>query len=196
VMAEKLGGSEAHFVEAMNAQAVLLGMSNTRFANASGLPVGYESTTARDISRLAMALYRDFPNRSAYFATREFRFRGQLVKGHNHLLEHYAGMDGLKTGYTLAAGFNLASTAVRSGHRLYGVVLGGKTWRARDQRMADLLDQGFATRASEQTQLAAQARSSHGMTNRVLHALSPIDTANAEPSPKVNRAVITGKRPD
>jgi len=197
VMAEKLGGgSETRFVEAMNAQALLLGMSNTRFANASGLPAGYESTTARDMSRLAMALYRDFPNRSAYFATSEFRFRGHLVKGHNHLMARYAGMDGLKTGYTRAAGFNLASTAVHNGHRLYGVVLGGKTWRTRDQRMADLLDEGFATRATEQTRLASQAKSTHGMKGRVLHALSPIDTANAEPSPQVNRAVLTGKRPE
>lgn len=187
VMAEKLGGSESRFVEAMNAQALLLGMSHTRFANASGLPGGYESTTARDMSRLAMALYRDFPARSRYFATTEFRFRGRLVKGHNHLMESYKGMDGLKTGYTNAAGYNLASTAVRNGHRLFGVVLGGDTWRARDERMAQLLDAGFAKRASMPTMIAERSSNRHshvaGAARRVLNALSPIGTAEAEPAP-------------
>lgn len=187
VMAEKLGGSEARFVETMNAQAILLGMGQTHFANASGLPGGYETTTARDMSRLAMALYRDFPNRSHYFATTEFRFRGRLVKGHNHLLESYKGMDGLKTGYTHAAGYNLASTAVRDGHRLFGVVLGGDTWRSRDQRMAQLLDAGFASRASLPTMIADRSPSRHthaaSTTRRVLNALSPIGTAEADPAP-------------
>lgn len=182
VMAEKLGGSESRFVEAMNAQAILLGMSHTRFANASGLPGGYESTTARDMSRLAMALYRDFPARSRYFATTEFHFRGRLVKGHNHLMDNYKGMDGLKTGYTNAAGFNLASTAVRNGHRLFGVVLGGDTWRERDQRMAQLLDKGFAQRASMPTMIAERPHRS-GTARRVLNALSPIGTAEADPAP-------------
>jgi D-alanyl-D-alanine carboxypeptidase len=187
VMAEKLGGSEPRFVEAMNAQAILLGMSHTRFANASGLPGGYESTTARDMSRLAMALYRDFPNRSHYFATTEFRFRGQTVKGHNHLMESYKGMDGLKTGYTNAAGYNLASTAVRNGHRLFGVVLGGDTWRSRDERMAELLDAGFAKRMAMPTMIAERSSNRHshvaGTARRVLNALSPIGTAEADPAP-------------
>lgn len=187
VMAEKLGGSEPRFVEAMNAQAILLGMSHTRFANASGLPGGYESTTARDMSRLAIALYRDFPNRSHYFATTEFRFRGRMVKGHNHLLDKYKGMDGLKTGYTNAAGYNLASTAVRNGHRLFGVVLGGDTWRSRDERMAELLDAGFAKRATMPTMIAERSPHRHphvaGTARRVLNALSPIGTAEAEPAP-------------
>lgn len=180
VMGEKLGGSEARFVDAMNAQALLLGMSHTRFTNASGLPGGEETTTARDMSRLAMALYRDFPSRAPLFATTEFRFRGRIVRGHNHLMEHYQGMDGLKTGYTAAAGYNLASTAVRRGHRLFGVVLGGDTWRARDQRMADLLDQGFATRTQEAAMFATAPHPHHGLAHRVLNALSPIGTAEAQ----------------
>jgi D-alanyl-D-alanine carboxypeptidase len=190
VVAEKLGGgSEARFVEAMNAQALLLGMSHTRFSNASGLPGGYETTTARDMSRLAIALYRDFPARAPYFATREFRFRGREVRGHNHLMSHYPGMDGLKTGYTAASGFNLASTAVRAGHRLFGVVLGGDTWRERDARMAVLLDQGFATRARSATLLAnAHQADKHGLAVRVLNALSPIGTAEAEPAPAPHAA--------
>lgn len=191
VMAEKLGGSETRFVEAMNAQAILLGMGHTQFANASGLPGGYETTTARDMSRLAMALYRDFPTRSRYFATTEFRFRGRLVKGHNHLLGSYKGMDGLKTGYTLAAGYNLASTAVRNGHRLFGVVLGGNTWRSRDQRMVQLLDAGFASRASLPTMIAERPHPS-GTARRLLNALSPIGTAEADPAPAARRLPAGG----
>ncbi|AND69769.1 serine-type D-Ala-D-Ala carboxypeptidase [Dyella thiooxydans] len=182
VVAERLGkGSEARFVDAMNAQALLLGMSHTHFTNASGLPGGDETTTARDMSRLAMALYRDFPARAKLFATTRFRFRGRLVRGHNHLMAHYPGMDGLKTGYTNAAGYNLASTAVRNGHRLFGVVLGGDTWRARDHRMAELLDRGFADRAREAAVFASAPHPQrHGLAHRVLSALSPIGTAEAE----------------
>jgi len=182
VVAERLGkGSEARFVDAMNAQALLLGMGHTHFTNASGLPGGDETTTARDMSRLAMALYRDFPSRAPMFATRQFRFRGRLVRGHNHLMARYRGMDGLKTGYTAAAGYNLASTAVRNGHRLFGVVLGGDTWRARDHRMAELLDRGFADRAREAAVFASAPHPQrHGLAHRVLNALSPIGTAEAE----------------
>jgi D-alanyl-D-alanine carboxypeptidase/D-alanyl-D-alanine carboxypeptidase (penicillin-binding protein 5/6) len=127
VVAEQLGGSEERFVEMMNAQSLLLGMTQTRFGSASGLPDPNDGTTARDISKLAIALYRDFPDQSQYFATREFTFRGQLIRGHNRLMDRYPGMDGLKTGFTNASGFNLASTAVRDGHRLFGGVLGGRT---------------------------------------------------------------------
>ncbi len=143
VVAEGMGGSESHFVEMMNAQAQLLGMSNTRFANASGLPDPADTTTARDMSKLAMALYHDFPQYSHYFATKDFMFRGRLVRGHNNLMDKYPGMDGLKTGYTNAAGFNLASTAVKDGRRLFSVVLGGRTAATRDRLMARLLDDGF-----------------------------------------------------
>lgn len=143
VMAEGMGGTESRFVEMMNAQAQLLGMSSTRFANASGLPDPEDTTTARDMSKLAMALYHDFPQYSHYFATKEFMFRGRLVRGHNNLMDKYPGMDGLKTGYTNAAGFNLASTATKDGRRLFSVVLGGRTAATRDRLMARLLDDGF-----------------------------------------------------
>ncbi len=180
VVAEKLGGTEAHFVAAMNAQGLLLGMSHTRFASASGLPHPGDSTTARDISRLALALYRDFPDRVPMFATREFTFQGRTVRGHNHLMDRYPGMDGLKTGYTAAAGFNLASTAVRDGHRLFGVVLHGDSARARDDLMASLLDEGFEQRQGSPVLVAAVGKRAH---RSVLAALSPIGTAEAEVVP-------------
>ena len=156
VVAEGLGGSEGHFVELMNAEAVRLGMTNTHFANASGLPDPDDTTTARDMSKLAMALYHDYPQYAHYFSTKDFTFRGRLVRGHNNLMDKYPGMDGLKTGYTNASGFNLASTAIKDGRRLFSVVLGGHTAASRDRLMARLLDDGFDDRETPAT-LVAQA---------------------------------------
>lgn len=144
VMAENIGGSEPAFADMMNAQAHLLGMNETHFANASGLPNPENTSTAHDLVKLAMALYRDFPQYAHFFATQEFVFRGQIVRGHNRLMYRYPGMDGLKTGYIDASGFNLASTAVHDGRRLFAVVLGGRTAAVRDNLMARLLDDGFA----------------------------------------------------
>jgi D-alanyl-D-alanine carboxypeptidase len=182
VAAESIGGSEPAFADMMNAQAKLLGMSNTHFDNASGLPDPHNVSTARDLLTLGMALYRDFPQYAHYFSTKEFTFEGRLVRGHNHLMDRYDGMDGLKTGYTAASGFNLVSTAVRDGHRLFAVVLGGHTAAQRDQLMASLLDAGFAE--GEAAALAAANRPQAGMAQRVLAALSPIANAEAEPAPR------------
>lgn len=157
VMAENIGGSEPAFADMMTAQAHLLGMGETHFANASGLPNPDNTSTAHDLVRLAMALYRDFPQYAHFFATQEFVFRGQIVRGHNHLMYRYPGMDGLKTGYIDASGFNLASTAVRNGRRLFAVVLGGRTAAVRDNLMARLLDDGFA---GQETPLAIIADAS------------------------------------
>lgn len=194
VVAEGLGGSEGHFVEMMNAQALKLGMTGTHFENASGLPDPNDATTARDMSKLAMALYHDFPQYTHYFATTEFMFRGKLVRGHNNLMERYPGMDGLKTGFTNASGFNLASTAVRDGHRLFSVVLGGRTAAARDNLMARLLDDGFESRSTPDY-LVAQAGgvSGTGTAQKILSALSPIGTAEAETAPASQRHHRRGK---
>ncbi|HYZ39982.1 MAG TPA: D-alanyl-D-alanine carboxypeptidase family protein [Stellaceae bacterium] len=144
VLGEGLAGSEAAFAERMTAKARQLGMTNTIFRNASGLPDPDQHTTARDMTQLALALYHDFPREYRYFATRQFYFRGRLIATHNHLLQWYDGADGIKTGYIGASGFNLAASAVRGGHRLIGVVMGGASAAARDREMASLLDQGFA----------------------------------------------------
>ncbi|MGC2202455.1 MAG: D-alanyl-D-alanine carboxypeptidase [Stellaceae bacterium] len=144
VLAEGLAGSEPAFAERMTAKARQLGMTSTVFRNASGLPDPEQHTTARDVAQLALALYHDFPREYRYFATRQFYFRGRLIATHNHLLEWYEGADGIKTGYIGASGFNLASSAVRNGHRLIGVVMGGRSAASRDRQMAALLDQGFA----------------------------------------------------
>jgi len=143
VLAEGLAGSEPAFAERMTAKARQLGMTNTIFRNASGLPDPEQRTTARDVVQLALALYHDFPREYRYFATRQFFFRGRVILTHNHLLDWYEGADGIKTGYIGASGFNLAASAVRSGHRLIGVVMGGSSAASRDREMAALLDDGF-----------------------------------------------------
>jgi D-alanyl-D-alanine carboxypeptidase len=144
VLAEGLAGSEPTFADRMTAKARQLGMTNTIYRNASGLPDPEQRTTARDVAQLALALYHDFPREYRYFATREFFFRGRVILTHNHLLDWYEGADGIKTGYIGASGFNLAASAVRNGHRLIGVVMGGASAGTRDREMAGLLDQGFA----------------------------------------------------
>jgi D-alanyl-D-alanine carboxypeptidase len=144
VLAEGLAGSEPAFADRMTARARELGMINTVYRNASGLPDPEQRTTARDVAQLALALYHDFPREYRYFATRQFFFRGRVILTHNHLLDWYDGADGIKTGYIGASGFNLAASAVRDGHRLIGVVMGGASATSRDREMAALLDQGFA----------------------------------------------------
>src|SRR5882762_2082908 len=143
VLAEGMAGSEAAFAERMTLKARQLGMSSTVYRNASGLPDTEQRTTARDVVQLALALYHDFPREYRYFATRQFYFRGKIIATHNHLLEWYEGADGIKTGYIGASGFNLAASAVRNGHRLIGVVMGGASAGSRDREMAALLDEGF-----------------------------------------------------
>ena len=143
VAAEGLGGTEGNFAQLMTARARKLGMMNTHFDNASGLPDPLNTTTARDLSRLAQALVRDYPQYYTYFSTPEFTFNGQKITNHDHLMSWYPGADGIKTGFISAAGFNLATSAVRDGRRLIGVVLGGPSPYVRDRYMAKLLDAAF-----------------------------------------------------
>ncbi len=146
-MAEKLGGSESNFASMMTQRARQLGMSRTTFYNASGLPDGRQVTTARDMSTLAVALMRNFPSEYRLFSTASFTFRGRTIRGHNNLMYRYQGMDGIKTGYTNASGFNLVSAVKDGNRRVVGVVLGGRTARSRDDKMAGLLDK-YLGRAS------------------------------------------------
>jgi len=158
-MAEKMGGTESHFAEMMTAKAKQLGMNNTQFVNASGLPDTRQLSTARDISILSRAVLRDYPQYYTYFSKREFTWKGQTTKNHNHLLGQMPGVDGIKTGFTNASGFNLAASAVRDNRRLIAVVMGGSSTAARDSHVADLLDAGFTVlhrREEGQTTTIAQ----------------------------------------
>jgi D-alanyl-D-alanine carboxypeptidase len=143
VLAEGQAGNEDAFAARMTRKARQLGMTETVFRNASGLPDPEQRTSARDMAQLALALYHDYPREYRYFATRAFDFRGVIIAGHDHLLDWYPGTDGLKTGYIRASGYNIATSAVRDGHRLIGVVMGGSSGGVRDREMAALLDQGF-----------------------------------------------------
>lgn len=145
VAAESLAGSERNFALAMTAKADKLGMADTVFRNASGLPHPGQVTTARDMATLALALQRDFPRYYHYFSAPDFSFAGVTHRNHNALLRSYEGADGIKTGYIKASGFNLVASAQRGGRRLIGVVLGERSPGARNQMMADLLDKGFET---------------------------------------------------
>jgi D-alanyl-D-alanine carboxypeptidase len=146
-LAEKVGGSEPRFAALMTLRAQELGMTNTRFVNAHGLPDSRQITTARDIAILSRAVMRDYPQYYSYFSQKSYQFRGQRLTNHNHLLNSMPGVDGIKTGYTNAAGFNLAASAVRDGKRLIAVVLGGQSPASRDDNVEDLLNAGFEVMA-------------------------------------------------
>ena len=143
VIAEALGGTEERFAEMMTAKARSIGMRNTVFRNASGWPDAQQTTTARDMSILSRSLIENHPRRYEYFSRTSFTYKGTKIRSHNRLMMRYQGMDGIKTGFVNASGFNLAASAVRSGRRLIAVVLGGATARERDNRVAALLDSGF-----------------------------------------------------
>ncbi|MBF0561685.1 MAG: D-alanyl-D-alanine carboxypeptidase [Alphaproteobacteria bacterium] len=144
VIAEAVGGTEPLFAAKMTTTAHRIGMAHTEFRNASGLPHKGQVTTARDMATLARALIRTYPQYYHYFSTRQFQYGDNLIHSHNRVMLNYPGADGLKTGYIAASGFNLVTSAKRDGRRLIGVVLGGRTAKWRDRRMADLLDAGFA----------------------------------------------------
>jgi D-alanyl-D-alanine carboxypeptidase len=142
-LGELLGGDEDRFAQMMTLRAHALGMTNTVFRNASGLPDPEQTSTARDLAVLARHLVQDFPAQYAYFSIPSFRFHGHVILNHDHLLQTYPGADGIKTGYTEASGFNLVTSAVRGDVRLIGVVLGAAKPGERDLHMEALLDQGF-----------------------------------------------------
>jgi len=142
-MAERLAGTEPRFAALMTLRGQELGMSNTRFVNAHGLPDSRNVSSARDLAILSRAIMRDFPQYYSYFGLKGFTFRGAYVPGHKRLLDTMPGFDGLKTGFTNASGYNLAGSAVRGGRRLIAVVLGGPSAAWRDNNMEDLLLTGF-----------------------------------------------------
>jgi D-alanyl-D-alanine carboxypeptidase len=142
-IAENLAGTEANFARVMTRKAQELGMMSTLFRNASGLPNDEQVTTARDMAVLAQHLIRDFPEYYGCFQTKYFAYHGRRYRNHNHLLFGYKGTDGIKTGYTRAAGFNLTASVRRDDKHLVAVVLGGRTSAQRDAAMRALLDQSF-----------------------------------------------------
>jgi D-alanyl-D-alanine carboxypeptidase len=137
---ERLGGSESEFAAMMTRKARDLGMASTTFRNASGLPDTKQVTTARDMATLGRALREHYPEYFGYFATRSFVWNGVRISNHNPLLGEVDGVDGIKTGYTRASGYNLVTSVKRDGRELVAVVIGGDTSAWRDARMAELVE--------------------------------------------------------
>ena len=150
-MAEKIGGSQANFVHLMNAKARELGMNKTHFENASGLPHNDQVTTARDMITLALRLQDDFPKHYPLFALREFRYNGASHRNHNTMLNSFAGIDGVKTGYTQNSGFNLVSSVHRGDKHLIGAVFGGSSAATRNGEMRVLLTRALTKASSTKT---------------------------------------------
>ncbi|KAB2669498.1 D-alanyl-D-alanine carboxypeptidase [Brucella intermedia] len=175
---EYLGGSEERFAQMMTAKARRLGMRNTTFRNASGLPNMAQHTTARDMAILSIALRQHFPNEFSYFSRRSFVFRGQTINGHNRLLGRVEGVDGIKTGYTNASGYNLASSVSLDGRRLVAVVMGGNTGASRDAHMAQLIRKylPMATRSRNAAPLVA-------MRNDAPQVVASVDLPKAKNAP-------------
>jgi D-alanyl-D-alanine carboxypeptidase len=137
---EYLGGTEEQFAAMMTTKARSLGMRNTTFRNASGLPDVDQRTTARDMALLGMSLRKRFPAQFVYFSSQSFTFRGRTIRGHNDLLARVEGVDGIKTGYVRASGFNIVTSVSRDGRKLVVVVMGGNTARQRNAHVEELIE--------------------------------------------------------
>lgn len=153
-IAENIGGDEARFAQMMTRKAHALGMRNTHYENASGLPNPRQITTAYDLAVLGRAIQDRFPRYYRYFSTHSFAYNGALHRNHNHLLGRVEGMDGIKTGYTRASGFNLLTSVRRRSHHIVAVVMGGTTAGGRDRIMAQLIEQYIGGGASTRTAAA------------------------------------------
>jgi len=142
-LAERIGGTEETFAQLMNSNAQRLGMTGTHFENSSGLPSPQHYTTAQDLSRLASAIIREYPQYYKWFSVREFEHNGIKQQNRNGLLDKDPTVDGLKTGHTDSAGFCLVTSSLRDGMRLVSVVMGSTSMKARENASAALLNYGF-----------------------------------------------------
>jgi len=199
VVAEAIGGSEEDFAKLMTAKAGALGMLGTTYVNASGLPAEAQITTARDQAILGRAVQHRFPVYYQYFATPSFRYKGAEMRNHNNLLGQVKGVDGIKTGYTEASGYNLTSSVRRDEKHIVAVVLGGTSNGARDARMRQLIEAHILQASTQRTApIMVEANGQDGAHQDGAHqdnarpdganvvAVSPA-TPNAEP-PAAERA--------
>jgi D-alanyl-D-alanine carboxypeptidase len=153
-IAEAVGQTESNFAEMMTRKAHALGMANTLYRNASGLPNDEQVTTARDLTILGRSLEERFPRYFRYFSTAQFDFDGEIIGNHNHLLGRVNGVDGIKTGYTRASGFNLLTSVHRDGRSLIAVVMGGRSAAGRDRIMENLIADHIAEASTAHTATA------------------------------------------
>jgi D-alanyl-D-alanine carboxypeptidase len=160
VIAEAIGGDEDDFAKLMTRKARALGMTRTVYRNASGLPDDDQVTTARDQSTLGRAIQDRFPRYYRYFSTAAFNYHGQTIRNHNHLIGSVEGVDGIKTGYTRASGFNLVTSMHRGNRFLIGAVMGGRSGSSRDAIMRNLLAENLEKGATKRTVAAITERNS------------------------------------
>jgi len=206
VIAEFLGGDEDDFAKMMTRKARSLGMTRTVYRNASGLPNDDQVTTARDQSTLGRAIQERFPRYYRYFATASFNFRGRNIRNHNHLIGSVDGVDGIKTGYTRASGFNLVTNLRRGNRHLVGVVMGGRSSGSRDAIMRNLLATNLEKASGRQTVAAIaeknpaeanaevaeeEARSRPSAPVQVQGAIQVANAAPAKPQPVSEPAPLT-----
>uniref|UniRef100_UPI003F6F3614 D-alanyl-D-alanine carboxypeptidase family protein n=1 Tax=Falsiroseomonas sp. TaxID=2870721 RepID=UPI003F6F3614 len=191
---ELLGGDEERFGQMMTQRARSLGMTRTTFRNASGLPDWDQVTTARDMATLGRRLMLDFPDRYHYFGRTEAAFRGLRLRSHNRMLTSYEGVDGIKTGYIRASGFNIVTSASRDGQRVVGAVFGGSSWVERDQHMTALLDQSFA-RLGVTPRAETMAQATTPVLMRQAQAATVSRRTAARATPAARAATRTAARP-
>lgn len=189
---EYLGGSEARFAQMMTAKARRLGMRSTTFRNASGLPNPGQQTTARDMAILGIALRQHFPQQYSYFGRSSFQFRGKTINGHNRLLGRVEGVDGIKTGYINASGYNLVTSVNRDGRRIVGVVMGGNSGAARDAQMARLIQTHLpkATPSRRGSDALLMARNDAPDTPAISSEPSPLPRAIPLPQRRADQPVL------
>jgi D-alanyl-D-alanine carboxypeptidase len=181
-IAEAIGGTESNFADMMTRKARTLGMSNTLYRNASGLPNDEQVTTARDLTVLGRSLEDRFPRYFRYFSTAQFDFDGEIIGNHNHLLGRIDGVDGIKTGYTRASGFNLLTSVHRDGRSLIAVVMGGRSAGGRDRIMENLIADHIAEASTTRTAtMVADA--------------SPAEATEARPEPQAEPPVRPRQAP-
>jgi D-alanyl-D-alanine carboxypeptidase len=191
VVAEAIAGNEDDFAKLMTRKAQALGMKNTVYKNASGLPDDNQVTTARDQSTLGRAIQERFPRYYKYFSIRSFTFRGESISNHNHLLGKVEGVDGIKTGYINASGFNLVTSVHRGNRYLVAVVMGGSSGGSRDARMRDLISEKIAQASTKRTApMVAEASGTSDakpepmVVTKAEAKPEPMVAAKAEPKPE------------
>ncbi len=202
VIAEAIAGDEDDFAKLMTRKARALGMTRTAYRNASGLPDDEQVTTARDQATLGRAIQDRFPRYYRYFSTVAFNYHGHSIRNHNHLLGEVEGVDGIKTGYTRASGFNLVTSMRRGNRHLVGVVLGGRSGSSRDAIMRNLLAENLDKAATKRSVAAIAERNPSeanadvaetDATSRPARTVQVQGAVQAPPQPAVQTAPVTAE---
>ena len=196
VVAENLGGSEEAFAQIMTQKARALGMSRTTYVNASGLPADEQVTTARDQALLGRAIQDRFPRYYRFFSTTSFVFHGVTIHGHNHLLGSVNGVDGIKTGYIRASGFNLITSVHRDGRYIVGVVLGGRSAFERDAHMRALIEGNIRLASTQHNApVIAERATPKGEGQQVASAAQALPRVEPTTTPATGRTSVGSNDP-